>query len=503
MDRMACVDLAEFPLQLLLGRHPEWREHPTVVLDRDRPQGKILWANRAARQHRIQAGMRHAEALALARNLNASEVSPSQIEKSISWVCTRLRHFSPKVQPSQEQPGVFWIDASGLSRLYDSLETWGEAIRSDLAKRGLESAIVVGFTQFGTHALARSMPRSVFVLRDLEQERQAAGEVPLDVMTLALEEHVLLNRLGIRTLRSLLSLPERSLRKRFSPETVRLHRWGNEDLWTPFEARPPEEVHRESLFLDEAETDLHRLLFRTKQMLGRLLAPLVKRGEGLVWLEMRLVLEQRTLPHQGGKQTLCERIRTAAPTREIRQILNLVHLRLESLELRSGVVEIEVEMGTIRMESEQLGLFEETRTRDLSAGDRALARLRAEFGEEVVVRASLVDRHLPEAQFRWERLERLVRPRPGSDARRHLVRRLLHRPRRLSAPASRRLTGWTPFGSRGGRVIRHDGPYVISGGWWAKTTHREYHFMELSTGQIFWVYHDRERRAWFLHGEIE
>ena len=66
MDRMACIDLPAFPLQLLLRRHPEWREHPAAVVDADKPQGVILWVNEHARSMRIRPGMRYAAGLSLA-----------------------------------------------------------------------------------------------------------------------------------------------------------------------------------------------------------------------------------------------------------------------------------------------------------------------------------------------------------------------------------------------------------------------------------------------------
>ena len=42
MDRLACIDLPAFPLQLLLRRHPEWARSPAAVVDEDRPLGRIL-----------------------------------------------------------------------------------------------------------------------------------------------------------------------------------------------------------------------------------------------------------------------------------------------------------------------------------------------------------------------------------------------------------------------------------------------------------------------------
>lgn len=46
------------------------------------------------------------------------------------------------------------------------------------------------------------------------------------------------------------------------------------------------------------------------------------------------------------------------------------------------------------------------------------------------------------------------------------------------------------------------GPYIVSGGWWIREVHREYHFAESEQGRILWIYFDKKRRLWFLHGEV-
>jgi protein ImuB len=33
--------------------------------------------------------------------------------------------------------------------------------------------------------------------------------------------------------------------------------------------------------------------------------------------------------------------------------------------------------------------------------------------------------------------------------------------------------------------------------------HREYHFVESRDGALLWIYYDRHRRRWFLHGMVE
>ena len=64
-DRLACVDLPAFPLQLLLRRHPEWRGYPTAVVAEDKPQGVILWVNESARRKGVLPGLRGIEHVGL------------------------------------------------------------------------------------------------------------------------------------------------------------------------------------------------------------------------------------------------------------------------------------------------------------------------------------------------------------------------------------------------------------------------------------------------------
>jgi protein ImuB len=51
--------------------------------------------------------------------------------------------------------------------------------------------------------------------------------------------------------------------------------------------------------------------------------------------------------------------------------------------------------------------------------------------------------------------------------------------------------------------VRIVGPDVLSGGWWRRTIHRDYYFMETVRGDLLWLFYDRRRRQWFLHGRVE
>ena len=224
------------------------------------------------------------------------------------------------------------------------------------------------------------------------------------------------------------------------------------------------------------------------------------RQEALAGLELRLRLDA---PVAAPRAERVERIRPAAPTLDVRQILNLVHLRVEGRALSAGVIEIDLTVSSARATRGQMRLFQEQTRRDLRAADRAVARIRAEFGDGAVVRAALADGHLPEAAFAWLPLERVVRPVPAPSGVLSLVRRLFAAPRRVPSPRPREPDG------RVSRGVGHDqadgmcGPYVVSGGWWRTSIHREYYFAGAGGRVWSWIYYDRRRRAWFLQGAVE
>src|SRR5688500_4429030 len=102
MDRLACIDLPALPLQLLLKRHPDWRDGAVAVVAEDRPLAPLLYVNEAARRLKVLPGQRFAAALGLARDLRAGTVSASDVEQSVATLADLLRRHSPHVEPAAE-----------------------------------------------------------------------------------------------------------------------------------------------------------------------------------------------------------------------------------------------------------------------------------------------------------------------------------------------------------------------------------------------------------------
>ena len=422
-------------------------------------------------------------------------------------IAARLRQFSPDVEPSRGEPGVFWLNASGLSHLYRSTRHWAERIVAALRADGYrETTVAVGFTGFGTYAIARRLEAAdqrIAVIRDRAGERALAGKAPLDRLGLDRALIDSLEKLGVRTVRAFLELPSEGVRRRFGRDAHDLHRRASSDLDPPLQpVRPPEPLLARHDF-DQPETDVTRLLFVVKRLLDRLLAATAERREMLAELTLHLRLDL-------AREVRTEQVRPAAPTLDIAQLMTLVRLRLESVSLDGGVVDLRVAARSVRTVATQEGLFAERPPRDLAVANRALARVRARFGDAAVARARLTEGHLPEARFAWESADTIPFPAPRDQGRRHPAGRggggVTPAPDRRGSsrdvPMVRRIYA-NPRPLPTGSAAEHAGPYLVAGGWWRTPVSRAYYFARMRGGDLLWIYYDRARRRWCCQGRVE
>jgi protein ImuB len=510
----------------------------------------LLWVNEAARRRRILPGLRYAAAMALDPDLRAGVVADDEIEARIAALTGRLWSFSPRVEPAAGEPGVFWLDGKGLMPLYRSHAEWAACLRAGLVGAGYRAAVAVGFSRFGSYATARSLPAGgLQVFPTPAAEAAYCRGVPLERLALPPKLRDRLAGLGVHCLGEFLALPIEGMRRRLGAPAEELHRRARgiaEEVWTPVTQRPP---LLRRLILDRPDADLERLLAAVAALLAPLLLELRRHGESVRRLDLSLLLDD-------GK-SVQHALEPAAPTLDERQLLDLVALRLSGESLSAGVVEVGLEVGGIVAAQRQTELF--TRPpRDLAAARRALARLRAAFGEGAVVCARLQEGHLPEACFALDKLYELdaaspfpsassspaaspfpsassspaaspfpsaspspaaspagpagparsagparpARPAALGASERPLVRRIFLRPSPLPFRSRHEPDGWH-LTSADGPVDEVMGPYRVCGGWWLREVARDYYYVRTRSGRWLWIYHDRQRRRWMLQGEVE
>ncbi|HDS74223.1 MAG TPA: DNA polymerase Y family protein [Firmicutes bacterium] len=484
MDRWACVNIPALPLQFALVQRPDWKAYPVVIISRDAPNGEVMWLNKKAARSGIRKGLRYATALEIEPDLRANVISRTTISRQIKRIENTLQTVTPDVESSDDIPGVFWLNATGMGGVYGTISRWGKRIIAILKECGYQATVTIGFTRFGTYA-ASAAHTGVTIFRDRAEELQTVHEIKLRDLSLPSDLVDTLGMLGIETVDGFIALPADGLRKRFGETAYTLHRWASGDMWDPLRPERREPTLYSRIEFERPESDALRLFTAISSVLQPLIHQTSARGNAV--REVRWVM----LLDTGERRS--ESVKPATPSIDERQIGDLVRLRIESLQLDAGVDELLISVQTVPTQAGQTSLLTVRQKRDLAAADRALARLRAEFGDNAVVRACLEDRQLPEARYRWEPVDRARFPKPVQTSLLSLVRRVYTKPRPIQQACM---------------VTKIAGPYVVSGGWWYTTpeskeeVHREYYFVLTTNEAILWVYYDRANQQWFAQGEV-
>ena len=477
MARFACVDVIQFSLQMVLAAHPGWADEPVAVVDRLGDRGTILDCNRHGESGGIERGMHFGQAAALVPALRAATVDDAALADKSDQIASSLRDFSPRVERRPSHPGVFWLEITGLDSLYKSWRHWGEMLRDRLINdHDVYTAVVIGFTRFGTFAAARSTAKSG-VFDSPESERSTAFATPLHRLELPPRALKTAARLGMGTVADLLRLPVEGLRRRFGNEVFELVRTARGDLDAPAPAARPADDPRQTDRLNRPETNHNRLLFLIKRQLTELVETLRKQGEKITALTL--------LFRREDDDPLQAQVRPAAPTADTGLLADLVRLRLERICFSAAITGVDVTARGQRVAEEQMQLFSQGPDRDLEAANRALARIRAELGADTVMRLQPAEGHLPRSRFELKQLDELALPAPEPTDTHPAIRRFFLTPRPLS--------GRPP-------PTVHAGPHVVDGGWWIRRIRRDYRLAG-ADNQLLWVFYDHRRGGWYLQGE--
>lgn len=481
MAPLACINLPGLALQIALRRFPAPVTVPVVLVNHDRPSSPLVALNRAARTSGLRLGMRYSEALAMVAEVRIAVISEPEVSQAQAEVLKVLDRWSPKVEPCSFDRGTFWLEITGLSGLFGTEEQWGRALRQALADLRFRAVVLIGWTRAGTYLVAQHRRRSG-VLASANAESRAQREVLLDSLPLSIRHRRLLRSLGIDTWDRLMRLSSREVSQRMGAEFLKeIQAIQNLDS-LPLQAlpRPLDRVRRVSFgYPVENPLILQGLL---NEALTDGLADLARRG---------FVLKSLTIGLQKEGASYGENVlRPGHPTGDLRSLRRLLGLRLESIDLRPGVISATL---TFEAESAPHGsgeLFDPPVIRDLGRGDLALAMIRAHLGNDAVLRPVLVPHNLPEESFDWEPLDRLKSFPTGasSPARPWAVRRVpFGQPRHGSAPSGKRIAG--PF------VLHQVGERQI--------VDREYWLLKARNGEVHWVFWDRATQTSHWQGVVD
>jgi protein ImuB len=414
---------------------------------------------------------------------------------------------SPRVEDGGA--GTVFLEIGGMDALYESEAELARSLARRAAEIGFDAAVGIASTKM-TAQLAACGGSGRAVVPPHEEWTFLA---PLSVRMLHPDAKLseALARWGVRTLGDLAALPASAVATRLGPAGASLVRRarGEDDL--PFAPRPPRQDFVEVIDLDDGLETIDPFLFVARPMLERLMARLALRG--LVCGDLRLSL--RLANRARDERTVA----VAAPSREIKPLLTLLRLHLESHPPAAAVEKIAIAATAEQLRATQLDLL---RPNGPAPAQLAitLARLTALCGGADRVGTPVVaDSHRPDAygvgrfqisDFRFQnsaprsRLTTADSPVPIS-------LRAVRPPRELEVFDDRgRLDFVRPADGQGngfrcqGRVVMSAGPWRLQGEWWRdEPCRRDYYDVQLSDGGVYRLYYDAAQTKWFVDGHYD
>lgn len=468
-----------------------------VVLTVEGAHGPVIHAvTKAAAERGARAGARLTDARALDPALVAIPADQTGDAALVGRLATWARRWSPLVEIDGDS---LRLDVSGVAHLFGGEQGLVRDVERRFAGLGLTARVAIAPTAAAAWALAHHRP---CICGD---EDAAAMLAPLHVSALRLESNLVrtLERLGLKTIGALTSVPRLALARRFQGaeevlETLdRLFGRKRE----PLTGVPADEPPRAVVRLEEPATYPEA----AAQALDRLIPDLIRQ------LQERHLGVRRLSFHAyrvDGSVAVAS-VATAIASREPTHLHRLIADKAAALNPEFGFDAFALTAEwTEELNSAQESLAEEP------SGEREIARLvdrlTVKLGANRVRRPQPRESHLPERASGW--ISALAKMQPVEVPPVHRPQRLLDRPEAIDVIYA------TPEGMPRRfmwrrsvhDIARAEGPERIAPEWWRQSSSarlRDYYRIEDSEGRRYWIY--REGIAgdgrggapvWFIHG---
>jgi len=476
-------------------KQPQLKDQAFVLKATVRNRVVITAANALAKAQGIYENMVLADAKALYPELHVLDDKPgltTQLADRIAEWCVR---FTPSSAPDYSN-GIL-LDASGCVHLWGGEEKYVNDITKKLDQRGYTVRVAMADTIGSAWAIARYGNKMI-----VEKGKQTEALLDLPVSALRIDEETaeVLLKLGLRKINDVISIPAKSLRRRFGNQLLqRLRQAIGEEEENVIPVYPIE-PYQERLPCIEPIKTKQGIEFALQHLLTNLCSHLRKKGKGLRKAFFRA--------YQLDGGTSGVEISTNQPSQNIEHLFRLFEIKLSTIEPKEGVElfileATSVEDVLIKQEDlwrTQSGLLD---GEVLDLMDRFTNRL----GEEAVQRFLPTEHYWPERSFKkafdlneqpttqWK----LDKPRPLQ---------ILSPPELIDVTAP--VPDYPPLNFRyKGQlhiVVKADGPERIEQEWWIQEgEHRDYYAVEDEEGKRYWLFrsgHYNEKRSpkWYLHG---
>lgn len=548
--RIACILVPNFAIAALYRIEPSLREIPLALTDSPGPRAMIVAVSDAAARLGVRTELTATQGTAICTALVLRPMPGARPHPTTGpdpndrgWpvrdglthappaggadyrraaqaaLCEVATSCSPRIEDPHDETGngygLVYLDAHGAP--FPSEHALGAALTARAAHIGLETRVGIASTKMTARLAALTGPGVTVVPPGTE--RRFLAPLPIGLLEPDPDRAATLIHWGIVRIGELACLSPAASGRRLGAAGAALVRRARGEDDTPLVPRPMPLVFEEEIDLDYGIDTLEPLGFVLRGCFDRLIARLELRA--LACGELRLSLRLAT---QGWEERT---VAVAAPTTDVKVLLTLVRLHLETHPPAAPVEAIRAAALPAHVRAAQLDLYRPAGP----APERlatTLARLTAICGSGRVGQPAVVSSHRPEALavVPFDPTTPQRHPRPSTTPRPatiisspllpsssssaalngscRLALRAIRPPRPVEVFDTRGEPDFVRGDGFGGRVVALAGPWRLAGEWWtAAGFARDYYDVSLSDGGVYRVYRDRRTSIWFVEGEYD
>jgi protein ImuB len=470
---------------------------PFALIAKEGSRGLVLHAlNPAARALGLKRGQAHADAKAIAPQLQGAQANPARDAASLRRLALWAERFSPLVAVDEAVAGSegLFLDMTGGAHLFGGEAEMLVDIEARLARAGVPAHAAMADSPGAAWALARF---GTDRLAEAGRGRDALAPLPIEALRLEEIDLRLLKRFGLKRIGDLYGLPRAGLARRFRGQAgLALVRRLDQALGAEPEplvpVRPAPRYRTWRVFL-EPLIDMEGVALMLPPLAEALSAQLQRDSQGARQLVLTAFrVDGRTTSIEAG---------LSAPSLVPAHLLRLLKERgLERLDLGFGADALMLSAVVVEpLRTAQTDLAPTTAMQGEDALAGLIDRIQARLGQGSVLRPLLVDSFIPERSERWSAAGPQAPVQTATEGGHARPLLLLDPPEPVSFPLAEIPDGapmqfvWRRVSHK---VSKSEGPERLSPEWWrpqptAKAPRtRDYFRIEDEAGRRFWLFRE-------------
>ncbi|MGH2557821.1 MAG: DNA polymerase Y family protein [Thermomicrobiales bacterium] len=381
---IACVHVPHFSLRVALLGRPELDGAPLVLTSSPTARALVEDCTPEAATRGVRLGMPLREVTALCPDAVFIPPNPVRDSAVATEIVRALESFSPLVEPGSEgtrEGGRWYVDLLGLERHYDTIEEAAHTLLR-LVPPVLRPRVGVAPGKFTAWVAARQAPPGSSRQVTTADAPAFLAKVSVAWLPVSPDLPRRFERLGLRTLGDLATLPAPALQARFGP-AGRLA-WdlatGHDETWVA----PPEreETIVEGLTLPAPATSRETLLIGLRQLIGRAFTRPELRDHHVRQARLRVLIEE----NRSWEKVMIFR----EPLGRQRLVEVLGH-RLQAVELPGAAEALTLELAGLVAETVHQDRLPGFRSRQLRPIVEATRQLKQRYGASPIYRITEVE----------------------------------------------------------------------------------------------------------------